>query len=42
MKSPVPAASIACSKPLMVETEAGRLPPDVENVVLVSVMFVAP
>jgi hypothetical protein len=42
VKSPVPAARIACWKPLMVETEAPTLPPEVEKVVLVSVMFVEP
>ncbi len=42
VKSPVPAARIAFWKPLIWETEAGMLPPEVEKVVSVSVMFAEP
>ena len=42
VKSPVPAARIACWNPLIVEAVAGRPPPESENVVSVSVMFCEP
>ncbi len=42
MALPGPAASTASANPLIVETEAGRPPPVVENVLFVSVTFVEP
>ena len=42
VKSPVPAARIAFSKPLIVDAVAGRPPPESENVASVSVMFCEP
>ena len=42
VKSPGPAARIACWNPLIVEVAADAPPPEVESVVLVSVMFIEP